>query len=180
MPESGEVVPAPSTKARLRLTASSSTLSRAEAAKAAGLRTGIKIKASPHVLQPDFGQQPLEDDRALELVAVVGPKRDQPAAGHGVGPDKHGEGNQMIAPQAVVLEGYPIVAAAWPAEIELTGLNDLACHVCPGPLPEDDDRSIFTIYRYTEFSQLAEWSGSLARSLSIPPKKLPKFLKAGD
>jgi len=89
-----------------------------------------------HLVGPDLAQQLLEDDRPLDLVAVVGAERHQAAAGLDVRADEDREGDQVVAPDAIVLERHPVVAPAGGVEIELRRPDDHARH---RPIPRWED-----------------------------------------
>ena len=65
---------------------------------------------------------------AFVFVPMVGAERDEPFAFFRLRTDHHGERNQMIAPDAIVLERDPIVAPAGGIEVELLRPNDHARH----------------------------------------------------
>ena len=78
-----------------------------------------------HIGELDLTDQMLENHRPFIFVAVIRAGRDEPFAGLGLRSDEDRQGQQVIAPNAVVFEGHPIVAAARGIEIEAIGTNDL-------------------------------------------------------
>ena len=100
------------------------------------IQHGDENDSSQHVFRADFAHQTLDRHRPFVLVAVIGAERDESFAGLALWADKDSERNQVIAPNAVVLQGDPIVAATGRFEIELVGTNDLSCHVAGSALRE--------------------------------------------
>ena len=106
-----------------------SALARARP-KCRGIEDGNENDSSQHVRQGDLANQVLEHDRPFVLVAVIRAESDQSFVRLRLRADPHRERNQVIAPDAVVLQGDPIVAATRRVEIELirTG-NKTSDHV---------------------------------------------------
>ena len=100
---------------------------------------GNENDSSQHILQLDLAHEVLEHDRPFVLVAVIRAESDQPFARLGPWADPHRERNQVIAPNAVVFQGDPIVAATWAnrGRVDSDGQQrdsimwDLSSHIAP-------------------------------------------------
>ena len=88
-----------------------------------------------HRRSVDVPEEVLESYRALVLVTVGGPERNQPLAFPRSGPDPDGEGYQPLTPDGVVRKGYPVVTAPRRLEIQAARVNHLPSHA-PSRAPE--------------------------------------------
>ncbi len=90
-----------------------------------GLRVGYMEKKGKKFVAVRVADGTSDAVLANDLVMVPGQH-----FGYGarLGPDEHGERNQVISPNGVVLQSDPIVASAGRFEIQLVGTNNLSCH----------------------------------------------------
>ena len=74
----------------------------------------------------DVSRQMLERDRPLVFVAVIGAEGDKSFAGPRIDADEHGQGDQPVAPDRIVLQCHVVVAPPRGCEIEFGGADDWA------------------------------------------------------
>src|SRR6185369_14052239 len=76
----------------------------------------------------DLAHQVMQRDRPLIFIAVIGAERHQPLTGPRVRSDKYSEGDQVIAPDRIVLERHVIVAAGAAFEVQPGRADNLSFH----------------------------------------------------